>query len=68
MVTGEVEMNKKQKTKLFDICRRSKRGLPVSEIDHRFASKMFEKYPDEYEKVFKAANEQAVKEFLGPFG
>lgn len=60
-------MNEKQKNKLFDICKRSKRGHPVSDAEHEWARKMFRKYPSEYEEIANAGARQAVKEYLGPF-
>jgi len=61
-------MNESQKQKLFDICKRSKRGFHVSEAEHEWARKMFEKYETEYCEIQKKAEKQAVAEFLGPFG
>lgn len=61
-------MNDTQKTKLFDICKRSKRDFPVSDAEHRWARRMFDKYEQEYCEIQKAADKQAVSEYLGPFG
>lgn len=60
-------MTPKQKEKLFDICKRSKRGFPVSSAEHRWASRMWEKYEAEYCEVSKRAESQAVSDYLGPF-
>lgn len=60
-------MNETQKAKLFDLCRRSKRGLPVSNAEHRWAQKMFNKYPVDYGEIANAGAKQAIREYLGPF-
>ena len=47
-------MTEDDKIRLFDICRRSKRGLAVTEEEHQWASDIFDEYPDDYEKISKA--------------
>ena len=61
-------MNEKDRQRLKDICRRSKLGQFVSVQDMRWSSKMFQKYPDEYEEVYDAGSTQAIREYLGGIG
>lgn len=56
-------MNSEEKLRLFDIKCRSKRGLPVTEEEHRFTRKMYELYPDEY-----GEDERKVFIATAPFG
>lgn len=58
-----IGMNETQRRKLFDICKRSKRGSRVRDAEHEWARKMWEKHRDEYCEIQQAASKEAVREY-----
>lgn len=58
-----IGMNETQREKLFDICKRSKRGFYVSKAEHEWIYRMFKKHRDEYREVQQTASKEAVQEY-----
>ena len=54
------------RSKLKDLCFRSKTGERMHPDDIKFFSKMFNKYPEEYGEVAKEVQEMAMK-YMNPF-
>lgn len=59
-------MNESEREKLFDICRRSKRGLVVSDDERDWSLSMFKRDQEQYSIIHKKACKQAVEEYTGP--
>jgi len=56
-------MTEDQKKKLWKCCQKSKLGISSTE-ENQFCEKMFNQFPDEYEKIQKHAEDAANRQYM----